>query len=169
MAKNSLLISEDDRNGGSPHGMLDKPMDDKARKAERSKPKYAPSIKLTAAQVESFGLTEAKVGQKGCALIHYVVKSAASGSEYGDEVPGGDTPPTVSISITHVDPDCEAPADDDEGKEGDGEDDENEEGEEGEGDAKEGDAATEDDDEDTSPKAPEKDTVSPADALGEND
>lgn len=168
MAKKSLLISEDDRNGGSPSGMLDKPMDDKARKAERAKPKFAPSIKLTSSQVEAFGLTDAKVGQTGCAMIHYKVKSASAGSEYGDEVPGGDAEPNVSISITHVDPDCEAPADDEDAEEeGPGEDED--EKDEGDGGAEEGDAGAEGDDEETGPKAPAKETMSPSDALGEED
>lgn len=160
MAKNSLIIGEDEKYGKSSEGPVMP-----GEKSKAKKRKFAPSIQLTASQIEAFGLDDATQGQTGCALIHYIVKAVdAGGSGYGDELPDPKQDKKVSISITHVNPDCESAG-----------------GEDNEDDAEDEKAADDDspptvdsddddaEDEESAPKAPSKETMSPADALGEND
>jgi hypothetical protein len=172
MAKNSLIISDDEKYGRSPSSMLAEPSPAAAAPAgaknkKPKSPKHAPTLDLTASQVDSFGLDGATVGQTGCAMIHYTVKSCSAGESYGTEVPVASSNKKVCISITHVDPDCEAPADEEGGEGGKGGEDEEDEGIGGADEADSSDEAAEEDD--TKPKAPTKETLSPSAALGEED
>lgn len=163
MAKNSLIIGEKEKYGD------DSPMSMPGEGGKKTKPKqrkFAPSIQLTASQVAAFGLEDATQGQTGCAMIHYVVKGVdAGGSSYGDELPDtSKSKKKVSISITHVDPDCETA-----GREGKDEDAEDEESPDDEAPTGADSEDEEAEDEDTKPKAPDKETMSPADALGDGE
>jgi hypothetical protein len=161
MAKKTLIISDKEKYGDdkSMGGIIAS----SGKGKETSKPKHAPTIELTGPQVAAFGLDKATMGEKGCALVHYIVKSTSSGASYGDEVPGKKGSARVTLSITHVDPDCEGV-----------EDDEDEEEEEGEG-AGEGTGGTDEadsedeaaEDDDSKPKRPSPDTASPSEALGD--
>lgn len=157
MAKKSLIISDKEKYGDSMAATIA----GSGKKGKPSEPKHAPVMDLTSSQVKAFGLETAQVDQTGCAMIHYIVKSASAGDSYGDAVVKGSGKKKVSIQITHVDPDCEAPAEDGEGsEEGDGESGTGKEDDTGGADAADSsDADAEDND--SKPKAEAKDTVSP--------
>lgn len=176
MAKNSLIISEKQKYGAGAESMPATGAGVKGGKPSKPKArKFAPVIELTSDQIAAFGLESATQGQTGCAMIHYTVKSVSSGGpSYGDELPDAEAKSNerVTLSITHVDPDCEAPEGDEEGEDDDvgGEAEKDDETDEGTGGADEGDASTDDtEDDDDSPKAAPKEKVSPADALGDDE
>lgn len=115
---------------------------------EKKERKTAPTITLTGAQVEAFcGDGKCNVGDTGSATFHYVVKSASSGNEYGDELPSEKADRKLTLAITHVESDEEG--DDEEDEETPAE--ENETMDEGEH------------------ETPAPDRVSPAEAMGEDD
>ena len=170
MAKKSLIISDKEKYGS------DKSMGAMiatSGKKDKNAPKHAPTVDLTGSQVESWGLDGAKVGDKFCVMVHGIVKSSSSGSPYSDEIPkAGESTSKVTVSLTHVDSECEAPKDGEvstDGEEEDGNAKASEDGESGDGDDTGGAEEAESSDEaaeeaDTKPKAEPKDTLSPKDA-----
>jgi len=155
----SLVISDKEKYGASSPMVSLSSSGSKKKEAEK---KHAPTIELTGPQVEAFGLGKCTVGEKGTATVNFVVKAVKGGDAFGDELPGKDSPKSVTLSITHGEAsEYKSDSEDEEDAE-DGGDDEAAEGEDdGEDDGEES--------EDNSPKREKSDTVSPAEALGDDE
>lgn len=98
--KKSLIISEDQKYGRKPN-----PTEPGVEVAKEKPRKFAPQITLTGAQVDAFCGCDMKVGDKGSATVHFIVKAASSGDQYGEEVPGKKADQKLTLSLTHVEAD----------------------------------------------------------------
>lgn len=142
--KKSLILSDKDRYPSA------KPLGDGEKPKER---KTAPTIALTGKQVDAFCGCDLKPGDSGSATVHYVVKAASSGDQYGDDLPSKKSADKkLTLALTHVETDEK------------GDDEEDEETPEDIPEEKNGDEEVE-----KTPTRLERDTVSPSEALGDDE